>query len=125
MLFGILFSTTVCEIITPILAGNDWFCFFDVMHQNIMQTQTYTTMAYLPYNFVATHLYFAASSAAGRVKITYPSQEFETKSALLKSNQILQSLYTDMSPAVRCFTSTVPLVRDILPCVLAIGKAKF
>ena len=77
-------------------------------------------MAYLPYNFVATHLYFAARAAAGRAKITYPSQEYETKSALLKSNQILQSLYTDMSPAVRCFTSIVPLVRDILPCVLAI-----
>ena len=121
------------------------------MHQHIMQSQMYATMAYLPYNFVATHLYFAASAAAGRVKIAYPTQEFESKSAKLKSNQILQrlvfkrfillliflkiiilenfciyellfvfSLYTDMSPSVRCFTSTVAMVRDILPCVLSI-----
>ena len=62
------------------------------MHQHIMQSQTYATMAYLPYNFVATHLYFAASAAAGRIKITYPTQEFESKSAKLKSNQILQRL---------------------------------
>ena len=73
-------------------AGNDWFCFFDVMHQHITQSQMYATMAYLPYNFVATHLYFAASAAAGRVKIAYPTQEFESKSDKLKSNQILQRL---------------------------------
>jgi len=103
-----------------VLAGNEWFCFFDVMHHNIMKTQTYATMAYLPYNFVATHLYFAASSASGRAKIVYPTQDYEMKSATIKSSQILQSLYTDMNPLVRCFSSTVALVRDIIPCVLAI-----
>ena len=90
------------------------------MHHNIMKTQTYATMAYLPYNFVATHLYFAASSASGRAKIVYPTQDYEMKSATIKSSQILQSLYTDMNPLVRCFSSTVALVRDIIPCVLAI-----
>ena len=97
--------------------GQDWFCFFDIIHQHIMHSQVYTTMAYLPYNFVATHLLFAAS---GRFKVTYPTQAFETKSALLKSNQIVESLYADMTPGVRCYTSMTSLVRDILPCLLHI-----
>ena len=70
----VVFELAKYEIDLYFLAGNDWFCFFDIMHQHIMHTQTYTTMAYLPYNFVATHLYFAASNAAGRAKITYPTQ---------------------------------------------------
>ena len=98
-------------------AGHEWFCFFDVMHQYIMHSQTYSTMAYLPYNFVASHLLFAAS---GRSKISYPTQAQETRSTLNKSEQILQSVYTEMAPSIRCYTSNVALVRDILPCLMKI-----
>lgn len=98
-------------------AGHDWFVFFDVMHQHIMHTQTYATMAYLPYNFVASHLLFAASA---RSKIAYPAQALEAKNTLNKSDNILQSVFTDMAPMTRCFTSKVSLIRDTLPCLLQI-----
>ncbi len=97
--------------------GNDWFCFFDTMHQHIMQSQTYSTMAYLPYTFVASHLHFAAS---GRFKVAYPTQINEMRSGLLKSSQIVESLYSEVNPTVRCFTSSTALVRDVLPCLLTI-----
>lgn len=98
-------------------AGQEWFCFFDVMQQHILHSQTYATMAYMPYNFVATHLLFAAP---GRFKVSYPTEAYEMRSALTKSKQTVESLYGEMSPAVRCYTSTTGLVRDSLPCLLQI-----
>lgn len=102
-----------------IMAGQDWFCFFDTINQHIMRSQHYAMMAYMPYSFVAAHALFAAH---GRVKVAYPSTANEVKNQLLKANQIVESLYSEMSPGARCFSSPSVLIRDVLPCLLEIIK---
>ena len=86
------------------------FRFFDLLNQHIMHTQSYSTMAYLPYNFVASHVLFAAGRG---VKITYPTKASETKSLLQKSNQLVESLFVDMLATVRCYTTASSMVRGI------------
>ncbi len=84
-----------------------------------MQSQHYSMMAYMPYNFVASHLLFGAH---GRVKITFPTTAHEKRSQQQKSNQLVESLITEMNPLARSFCSTTSLIQDILPCLLEIIK---
>jgi len=102
-----------------VLRGQEWFCFYDVVQQQIMHSQNYSMMAYQPYNFVASHLYFAAF---GRVKINYPSSFSEMKMAGQKSMQVIESLCSEMSPTIRCYSNTTALCREILPCLLQIMR---
>jgi chromosome transmission fidelity protein 18 len=44
--------------------------------------------------------------------------------ALQKSNQLVESLFSDMTPATRSYASPATLVRDMLPCLLEIIKPK-
>ena len=76
-------------------------------------------MAYQPYNFVAAHLLYAEK---GKLKLKYPSTSSEKKNALQKTNQIIESLYSEMTPKAKCFSSRTSLIRDILPCLLEIMK---
>ena len=97
--------------------GLQWFLFFDCLNQHIMRSQSYSTMSYLPYNFVATHALFAASP---RVKITYPSKDKDMKNQWQKSDQIVKSLFVDMLPIVRCYTTPASMVRDTIPSLIQI-----
>ena len=93
------------------------FRFFDCINQHIQQSQNYSAMSYLPYNFVATHCLFSASP---RVKITYPTKAKDMTSQLQKNDQIVQSLFVDMAPAVRCYTTATSMIRDTIPCLMQI-----
>lgn len=102
-----------------VLRGQDWFCFYDVVQQQIMHSQNYSMMAYQPYNFVASHFYFAAF---GKVKINYPSSFSEMKMAGQKSLQVIENLCSAMSPQAKCYSNTTALCREILPCLLEIMR---
>ena len=100
------------------LCGNDWLQFFDVMQQQILHSQNYSTMGYMPYTFVAFHLLFGASGP--KPKISWPNEQFEMKNKLRKSNNIIETMIADMSPGARIFASPTTLVCDVLPCLLRI-----
>ena len=91
--------------------GNDWMQFYDFMQQQLMHSQNYSTMGYLPYTFVAFHLYFAASGP--KPQINWPNIQFEMKTKLQKSNHIVESMIDDMLPGSRIFASHTTLVRKI------------
>ena len=90
--------------------GTDWFCFFDESQQIINRTQTYTLMGYQPFVFVSTHLLFGSFT---RGRILYPSTHMEKKNAVLKSQNVVSSMISDMSPHARAFVSTSNLVRPL------------
>ena len=81
------------------------------MQQQLMHSQNYSTMGYLPYTFVAFHLYFAASGP--KPQINWPNIQFEMKTKLQKSNHIVESMIDDMLPGSRIFASHTTLVRKI------------
>ena len=91
--------------------GNEWMQFYDLMQQQLMHSQNYSTMGYLPYTFVAFHLYFAASGP--KPQINWPNIQFEMKTKLQKSKHIVESMIADMLPGSRIFASHTTLVRKI------------
>ena len=91
-----------------LLKGNEWLQFFDVMQQQVQHTQNYATMGYLPYTFVSFHLLFAASGP--KPTLSWPNVQFEMKSKLQKSQNLLKSMIADMLPAARIFASPQTLV---------------
>jgi len=98
--------------------GNEWMQFYDLMQQQLMHSQNYSTMGYLPYTFVAFHLYFAASGP--KPQINWPNIQYEMKTKLQKSKHIVESMIADMLPGSRIFASHTTLICDILPCLLKI-----
>ena len=102
-----------------LLRGQDFCLFFDTMQQHIKSSQNYSVMAYYPFNFVAFHMYYAAF---GKVKINYPATFNEKKMALQRSDNVVESLYSDMTAKAKCFSSKTSLTRDVLPCLLEIIK---
>ena len=101
-----------------VLCGNDWFQFFDSMQQEILHSQNYSLMGYLPYSFVASHLLFAASGS--KPKINWPNVQYETNNRIQMSNNIIDSMIAEMMPSSRIFATSSTMVRDILPCLLKI-----
>ena len=96
--------------------GNEWMQFYDFMQQQLMHSQNYSTMGYLPYTFVAFHLYFAASGP--KPQINWPNIQFEMKTKLQKSKHIVESMIADMLPGSRIFVSHTTLVRKIYIYIL-------
>ena len=78
------------------------------MQQQVQHTQNYATMGYLPYTFVSFHLLFAASGP--KPTLSWPNVQFEMKSKLQKSQNLLKSMIADMLPAARIFASPQTLV---------------
>ena len=105
-----------------VLRGNDWLQFYDLMQQQLLHSQNYSTMGYLPFPFVAFHLLFGASGP--KPKITWPNVQFETTNKLKKSNNLVDSMIAEMLPSSRIFASPLTLVCDILPCLLRIIQTK-
>merc|ERR1712226_947815 len=84
----------------------------------VQHSQSYSTMGYLPYTFVAFHLLYAASGPKPR--LSWPSVQYEMTNKLQKSQNLLKSMIAEMLPTARIFSSPQTLVCDILPCLLRI-----
>ena len=88
--------------------GNEWLKFFDLMQQQLLHLQNYSTMGYLPYTFVAFHLFFGASGP--KPKINWPNVQYEMGNKLQKSKNLVESMIAEMSPASRIFATPSTLV---------------
>ena len=90
-----------------VLKGHEFMLFFDLAQQQIMRSQIYSLMAYMPFAFVAAHFSFAAH---GRPKIAYPHTGAERAKELAKARNLLTSMIADMSPTARTFATPTNLV---------------
>lgn len=94
-----------------VIYGHDWFLFFDLGNQHILQSQIYNVMAYMPYTFVASHLKFASLH---RTHIKYPSTPAEMRTQQERSRNLIQTMISDMSPRARVFASPSALVNSLV-----------
>ena len=62
-----------------ISVGQDWIVFHDELQQRIVQSQSFSFIAYLSYLSVAFHFLFAAPSKA---TIRYPTTNYEVQHAI-------------------------------------------
>jgi chromosome transmission fidelity protein 18 len=93
----------------------EWMAFQDVVDRIMMSTQNYTLMPYLPFASVAAHIYLASSANA---KVHYPHQQYEVIQNIQRSNNIIESLFSDMPPKTRNFMTKRNLTVEILPLVV-------
>ncbi|XP_069181013.1 chromosome transmission fidelity protein 18 homolog isoform X3 [Procambarus clarkii] len=101
----------------PVSMGLEWATFTDLMQKEIMHSQSWTMMAFLPYACVSYHLLFASHHWP---KIQYPNQMHETNQKLLKNKNLQTAMVNEMSPLTRVFAGGSSLVQDILPHLLYI-----
>ena len=99
------------------LQGLDWFSDFDLLHSEMLHSQVYSIMAYLPFTLVLAHFMFASTV---KQRVTFPSQAYEVSTKLSRSQNILAGLVAEMSPQARVFCSTTQLVREVLPAILSV-----
>ena len=100
-----------------VVKGLDWFSEFDLLHSEMLHSQVYSIMAYLPFTLVMAHFMFASTV---KQRVTFPSQAYEVSTKLSRSQNILASLVAEMSPRARVFCSNTSLVREVLPAILSV-----
>ncbi|XP_068202621.1 chromosome transmission fidelity protein 18 homolog [Palaemon carinicauda] len=101
----------------PVSRGLDWAIFSDIVKQEIMHSQAWVMLPFLPYSCVCYHLLFATHQWP---KIQFPTQISEMNQKVTKTCSLLTSMVNEMSPAARAFADNVALVQDILPFLLQI-----
>uniref|UniRef100_A0A0P4W9U3 AAA+ ATPase domain-containing protein n=1 Tax=Scylla olivacea TaxID=85551 RepID=A0A0P4W9U3_SCYOL len=105
---------TLMESIT---SGLEWTLFVDLQMKEIMHSQSWTLMAYLPFACVSHHLRFASLSWPN---IQFPTCMAEMQQKLTKNQNLLSSMVSEMSPSNRAFTGNTQLVCDVLPFLIHI-----
>ncbi|XP_076449657.1 chromosome transmission fidelity protein 18 homolog [Babylonia areolata] len=97
--------------------STEWLCFVDGISQHTLHRQDYSLMKYVPFLPVVFHLVYAAFVPP---RITFPHIQFEVQQTLTKVSNLVTSLLTDMTPAVRKFVNMRTLTLDLLPPLLDI-----
>nr|XP_026693827.1 chromosome transmission fidelity protein 18 homolog isoform X1 [Ciona intestinalis] len=100
----------------------EWLLLQDQINLHISSIQEWVLMRYTPYLFVFFHLLFACIAPP---RIQFPQTEQENRKKLQKSENLLDSMFIDMAPPTRCFTTHVTSVLDLLPHLLAIMMPSF
>ncbi|CAL4150868.1 unnamed protein product [Meganyctiphanes norvegica] len=101
----------------PVSDGLSWAEFTDTINLQILRGQNWNLMAYLPYACVAYHLRFAGNAWP---KISFPKQLSDLSTNRAKSENLMTSMVSEMSPHTRVFVSVTTLVQDLLPFLLHI-----
>ncbi|XP_050727858.1 chromosome transmission fidelity protein 18 homolog [Eriocheir sinensis] len=104
-------------LLDSIKIGLEWTLFTDLQLREIMHSQSWTLMAYLPYACVSHHLRFASLNWSN---IQFPTVMQENNQKLTKNHNLLSAMINDMSPMTRAFTSNKQLVMDVLPLLIHI-----
>ncbi|KAH8412062.1 hypothetical protein KR222_007977 [Zaprionus bogoriensis] len=101
----------VCEAL-------QWFCFSDLLQQQISRQQNYSIYPYLQYGFVVWHLLFATLAWP---KIAFPTRGFEFNQKWTNQRNIFQSLRRGVTTSAQgvgqgsiLLLDTVPLLKRIL-----------
>ncbi|KAG0698353.1 Chromosome transmission fidelity protein 18 [Chionoecetes opilio] len=104
-------------LMESISCGLEWTLFVDMQLREIMHSQAWTLMAYLPFACVAHHFRFAS---VGWPDIKFPTHMQEMNQKLAKNQNLVAAMVSDMRPSTRAFTGTTQLVCDILPFLVHI-----
>uniref|UniRef100_H2ZKA6 AAA+ ATPase domain-containing protein n=1 Tax=Ciona savignyi TaxID=51511 RepID=H2ZKA6_CIOSA len=104
---------------TAINKSFEWLLLADRINRHVMSIQEWVLHRYTPYIFVMFHLLFACITPP---KISFSQTESEKTQ---KSGNLLESMFLDMAPSTRCFTSQSTAVLDLLPHLLAIMMPNF
>ncbi|KAG1667117.1 Chromosome transmission fidelity protein 18 [Nymphon striatum] len=102
---------------SKVFNGTEWLCFSDLINQEIMHSQNYILMPYLPYTCVAYHFMY---SVLNPPRIIYPTMDSEHKTNHTKMVNMITALYSEMPSHVRSFISERTLVQDMLPSLIDI-----
>ncbi|CAK8695847.1 unnamed protein product [Clavelina lepadiformis] len=97
--------------------GCEWLLLHDQLSLETMSHQEWILMSYTPYLFVSFHLLFSCLTPP---RILFPQKTHENRQKLQKSVNLLSSMYGDMSPTTRCFTSPNVAILDTVPYLMAI-----
>ncbi|CAF92729.1 unnamed protein product, partial [Tetraodon nigroviridis] len=95
----------VCEAL-------DWFSFSDRLNREILHSQNFSLMRYLPFLSVTFHLLFAHTHVP---RITYPHSQHE-----VPTRNALSTMLSDIPACIRSRTSQHILALDLLPLLLDI-----
>ncbi|XP_051789292.1 chromosome transmission fidelity protein 18 homolog [Erpetoichthys calabaricus] len=99
----------------------EWLEFTDHLNQQILHNQNFSLMRYLPFLPVTFHQLFAASSVP---RINYPNSQFEFQTKKTQMDNLLTTLFTDISPTIRSNLAPQGLVMEALSLVLEIMSPK-
>ncbi|KAG2455611.1 chromosome transmission fidelity protein 18 homolog isoform X2 [Polypterus senegalus] len=99
----------------------EWLEFTDHVNQQILHNQNFSLMRYLPFLPVTFHQLFAASSVP---RINYPNSQFEFQTKKTQMDNLLTTLFTDISPSIRSHLAPQSLVLEALSLVLEIMSPK-
>ena len=69
-----------------VISGSEWFCYYDLMHQEIMHSQNYSIMGHLTFPLVKAHFLYAVPF---RVKLMYPTQSTDLRNKVNSSLNVL------------------------------------
>ncbi|XP_071946299.1 chromosome transmission fidelity protein 18 homolog [Antedon mediterranea] len=100
----------------------DWLVFHDTLNRQILHSQTYILMRYLPYVPVVFHMMFASN---GQNKIHYPSAQFENMQKISKVTNILTSLCSEVTPYIKRNLNNEVAIMQVLPPLLTIIQPSF
>ncbi|XP_047486138.1 chromosome transmission fidelity protein 18 homolog isoform X1 [Penaeus chinensis] len=101
----------------PVTNGLEWAAFTDIVQKEIMHSQAWTMMGFLPYACVSYHLQFASYQWP---KIQFPNQMSELIQKLGKMQNLVIAMVNEMRPLTRVFAGANSLIRDVLPYLLQI-----
>jgi len=97
--------------------GTEWFCHYDMIHQEVMHSQNYSIMGHLNFPLVKCHFLYCVP---GRVKISFPTQAQDLRKKIQNTINVLESITNEMVPRTRAFSPTSVLVRDLLPFLMTL-----
>lgn len=75
-----------------LVLANDWLCFTDLLNSEILSTQNYSIMPYIPYITVTFHLLFATNQVP-RIQYPHAEHDVSTRICLHKNCETLYIHY--------------------------------
>ena len=79
-------------VLLQLVLANDWLCFTDLLNSEILSTQNYSIMPYIPYITVTFHLLFATNQVP-RIQYPHAEHDVSTRICLHKNCETLYIHY--------------------------------
>ncbi|XP_038065359.1 chromosome transmission fidelity protein 18 homolog [Patiria miniata] len=102
--------------------ASDWLIFHDRLGSVVARSQNYTFYRYLPYVPVVFHLLFASSL---QPRLKYPNTAYENSVKQTRTQNLLSTVLSEVSPSTACFLDPRMAVTQILPLLLIILQPTF
>ncbi|XP_074202736.1 chromosome transmission fidelity protein 18 homolog isoform X1 [Camelus bactrianus] len=104
-----------------VCAALDWLAFDDLLGQAAHHSQSFQLLRYLPFLPPAFHLLFASSRVP---RIAFPSSQQEAQNRMSRTQNLIQTLVSGITPATRSRAAPQALVLDTLCLLLDILAPK-